>query len=31
MLLELYRGATLLGGPLIEAQLRRRAGRGKED
>jgi 3-deoxy-D-manno-octulosonic-acid transferase len=31
MLLELYRGATRLGGPLIEAQLRRRAGRGKED
>ena len=31
MLLELYRGATSLGGPLIEAQLRRRAGRGKED
>jgi 3-deoxy-D-manno-octulosonic-acid transferase len=31
MLLQLYRGATGLGGPLIEAQLRRRAGRGKED
>jgi 3-deoxy-D-manno-octulosonic-acid transferase len=31
MLLELYRGATALGGPLIEAQLRRRAARGKED
>ncbi|MGH6920622.1 MAG: 3-deoxy-D-manno-octulosonic acid transferase, partial [Geminicoccaceae bacterium] len=31
MLLELYRGATRLGGPLIEAQLRRRAERGKED
>jgi 3-deoxy-D-manno-octulosonic-acid transferase len=31
MLLELYRGATRLGGPLIEAQLRRRAQRGKED
>jgi 3-deoxy-D-manno-octulosonic-acid transferase len=31
MLLELYRGATALGGPLIEAQLRRRVERGKED
>ncbi len=31
MLLELYRGATTLGGPLIEAQLRRRVERGKED
>jgi 3-deoxy-D-manno-octulosonic-acid transferase len=31
MLLELYRGATRLGGPLIEAQLRRRVQRGKED
>ena len=31
MLLELYRGATRLGGPMIEAQLRRRAERGKED
>lgn len=31
MLLELYRGATTLGGPLIEAQLRRRVARGKED
>jgi 3-deoxy-D-manno-octulosonic-acid transferase len=31
MLLQLYRGATRLGGPLVEAQLRRRAGRGKED
>jgi 3-deoxy-D-manno-octulosonic-acid transferase len=31
MLLELYRGATRLGGPLIEAQLRRRAGQGRED
>jgi 3-deoxy-D-manno-octulosonic-acid transferase len=31
MLLELYRGATRLGGPLIEAQLRRRVERGKED
>jgi 3-deoxy-D-manno-octulosonic-acid transferase len=31
MLLELYRGATRLSGPLIEAQLRRRAERGKED
>ncbi|HEX5078122.1 MAG TPA: 3-deoxy-D-manno-octulosonic acid transferase [Geminicoccaceae bacterium] len=30
MLLELYRGATGLGGPLIEAQLRRRVARGKE-
>jgi len=31
MLLDLYRGATSLGGPLIEAQLRRRVERGKED
>jgi 3-deoxy-D-manno-octulosonic-acid transferase len=31
MLLELYRSATRLGGPLIEAGLRRRAERGKED
>jgi 3-deoxy-D-manno-octulosonic-acid transferase len=31
MLLELYRGATRLGGPLVEAQLRRRVERGKED
>jgi len=31
MLLDLYRGATALGGPLIEAQLRRRVERGKED
>jgi 3-deoxy-D-manno-octulosonic-acid transferase len=31
MLLQLYRGATRLGGSLIEAQLRRRVRRGKED
>ncbi|HET6522378.1 MAG TPA: 3-deoxy-D-manno-octulosonic acid transferase [Geminicoccaceae bacterium] len=31
MLLPLYRGATALGAPLVEAHLRRRAGRGKED
>ena len=31
MLLPLYRGATVLGAPLVEAHLRRRAGRGKED
>ena len=31
MLLDLYRAATMLGGPVIEAQLRRRAERGKED
>jgi 3-deoxy-D-manno-octulosonic-acid transferase len=31
MLLGLYRAATMLGGPVIEAQLRRRAERGKED
>jgi 3-deoxy-D-manno-octulosonic-acid transferase len=31
MLLGLYRQATRWGGPLIEAQLRRRVRRGKED
>jgi 3-deoxy-D-manno-octulosonic-acid transferase len=31
MLLQLYRGATRLGGPLVEGQLRRRVERGKED
>jgi 3-deoxy-D-manno-octulosonic-acid transferase len=31
MLLGLYRAATMLGGPLIEARLRRRTVRGKED
>lgn len=31
MLLPLYRAATVLGGPLIEGHLRRRAARGKED
>lgn len=31
MLLALYRAATRLGGPLIEAELRRRLRRGKED
>ena len=31
MLLRLYRAATQLGGPLIEAELRRRVRRGKED
>lgn len=31
MLLHLYRAATQLGGPLIEAELRRRVRRGKED
>jgi 3-deoxy-D-manno-octulosonic-acid transferase len=31
ILLTLYRAATHLGGPLIEAQLRRRVARAKED
>jgi 3-deoxy-D-manno-octulosonic-acid transferase len=31
MLLGLYRAATILGGPLIEARLRRRTAGGKED
>ncbi len=31
MLLNLYRAATWLGGPLIEAELHRRGRRGKED
>ncbi len=31
MLLGLYRSVTRWGGPLIEAQLRHRVGRGKED
>jgi 3-deoxy-D-manno-octulosonic-acid transferase len=31
MLLSLYRAAMSVGGPLVEAHLRRRARRGKED
>jgi 3-deoxy-D-manno-octulosonic-acid transferase len=31
MLLSLYRAATILGGPLVDSHLRRRARRGKED
>jgi 3-deoxy-D-manno-octulosonic-acid transferase len=31
MLLSLYRAATIVGGPLVGAHLRRRARRGKED
>lgn len=31
MLIHLYRGATTLGGPLIDAYLDRRRARGKED